>query len=155
MEFTPTSDYTAQLAPFRLLPWCVCVCMEGVGFQSVSIRILAWQPVIHMITNTLPFWLFSPPICTQIQSNERQPWSQLIKEANPQTLNELSPPSPLKMCKMHRVHINKSTTARHNPPLVQLESNLSTCIRICNGGGWGRPDPTPSPTLGYVSFFFF
>ncbi len=93
---------------------CVCVCGKegqgGFGIESVSIGILAWQTgthtLIHIITNTLSFWLSSPPICTQTQCNEGQPWSQLIKEANPQTLNELLffplLLSPLKMCKMHR-----------------------------------------------------
>lgn len=45
------------------------------------------------LSPTLSFWRSSPPICTQARRNEGQPWSQLVKETNPQTLNELPSPS--------------------------------------------------------------
>lgn len=100
----------------------------------------------HIIANALSFWLSSPPICTQMQCNEGQPWSQLIKEANPQTLNELlfSPSSflLLKCVKCRERARIKNPTWRHNPPLIQLESNLTTCVRRCSLA-WGALPPPP------------
>lgn len=162
--------HTPTIFPFRLLPRsgsqrCAeareCVAVSLAAFE-VSASVYS-HTFIHIIANTLTSWLSSSLICTHMQSNEGQPWSQLIKEANSQTLNELPllpprhaplsrfPPLPsLKMCKMRRGREHKKDpTGRHNPPLIQLEDNLNASVRRCSRAGGASPHPS------WIFFFFF